>query len=156
MSNQVMIMLNYDKPNLYRCGDLRLVPGMNQVRKSIWDKCKNHPLVKKRLDSGVITIKERKVVKKIVEQVEGKEVEKEETVEQAEYEGNPLQELNVKDAREIIKGTYDKDTLESWKEGEERETIIKAIDKQIEKITPTEDDYRDKKEKDGESEDDDE
>lgn len=119
-------------------GLVNLVPGVNQVDDALWKKA-----------SGK---KQNKVLKALFD---GKTVEvlggtnsKSDTSEQSSDDEDEdgkgpasgaaktgrdnLSDLNAEEARELISDTLDRDTLEAWRQGESRKTVLAAIDEQLE------------------------
>ena len=153
------IYLKYGKANLYRVGDLRLIPGINEVRKEIWEKVKAIPAVVKRLELGLIiecdksgtplkpvapkvdTPKPMSKIRKAIEAVSDKEqkpnigkqvldTEEPKTVTKSTDE-YMLKDMNVKDAVAIVQVTDDMDSLELWMTLETRKMVLREIEARI-------------------------
>lgn len=51
-----MVLVKYNAKNVYYCGALRLIPGVNEVAELSLIAVQSHPLFKHRVDSGIIEI----------------------------------------------------------------------------------------------------
>ncbi len=101
-------MLIHNKGKYVRhSNDVMLVPGVNNITPEEWEKFKAPKLAQILIDKG-----------EIVPQEEDKDIA----------------DLNAKDAIELIEDTFNVALLEEWKAGEERKTVIEAIEKQIKHI----------------------
>lgn len=122
------MLIKYTKASLYRCNEMRLIPGVNEVSDKVWDSVKDNPLVKARLSNGEI------VLMKVSTQAPQDS--------KASQAGAPaaysLAELNANEAKEIVKETLDLKLLEAWKEKETRKAVVTAIEKQIESLAKPE------------------
>lgn len=145
------VLVKYKRPSLYRVGDFRIIGGINEVRREVWDAVKENPGVKKRLESGDIVLMDIKPADRphTDKKVAAVGVGEPANAEQASESEYPLKSLNVKDAKALIKETYDFITLKRWVEVEERQSVILAIEKQLEDFAPPEKD--EKKNADSES-----
>lgn len=59
-----MAFVKYNAKNVYYCGAIRLLPGLNEVACSSLKKVQSHPLFKHRVENGIIEILEEKKGKK--------------------------------------------------------------------------------------------
>lgn len=117
------MLVEWTKPNLFTIWGseggseptLRLIPGMNEVKKDDWDKVSKHPLVKIHLEEDDL------IVHDDLGGEEGSEVD-------------GISTLAVKKATKIIKATFDTELLAKWRGEETRSTILTAIDKQVEVV----------------------
>lgn len=142
MSKKVLVKWN--KPNVWSIatgiGDgsvVQLVPGVNHVPVDQWDLIKNHPEIKARQELDYIDPEQGKVkmlvlVKPTVK-IEGDEPLSESKKEEKEV-AEGLSDLNVDDARKLVRETYNTQVLRDWAEDEARGTVLKQIEKQLEKI----------------------
>lgn len=96
-----------------------LKPGLNQIGGRAWDQVKDHPLLKRRLAAGQV------------------EVLSEETTPQAQAQD--LKDLRVNEARTLVRETVDVAVLEQWLEAEDRKTVTADIEKQLSKVSLTQD-----------------
>lgn len=119
-----MLLIDYNQANIYRCGELYLIPGINEVKEEIWKEVADHPLVKKRIETGQITILKP----------EQSQSDSQESDTSSVPPANPFTGLNFKEAKEIIAQTYDLLTLEKWMKTEDRKNILKLLEEQIESL----------------------
>lgn len=91
-----------------------LKPGVNDVDPKAW-----------------ASWRETKVMAHYLE--EGKIVEPKDAAEK-EPEVKTLKGLNVKDSIALVKATFDQELLGKWIEAEQRENVLKAMEKQLEAI----------------------
>ena len=49
-----MVLVKYNAKNVYYCGTLRLIPGVNEVADLSLKSVQSHSLFKHRVDSGII------------------------------------------------------------------------------------------------------
>lgn len=129
------ILVKYTRPSLYRIGDFRIIGGVNEVRKEVWDSVKENPGVKKRIESGEI------VLMNIMPADKSPAITSTATVGGAVQPSEPaveypLQDLNVKEAKALIKETFDYKTLKAWYEKETRQMVLTALDKQLSEFAP--------------------
>ena len=54
-----MVLVKYNAKNVYYCGTLRLIPGVNEVADLSLKSVQSHSLFKHRVDSGIIEILEK-------------------------------------------------------------------------------------------------
>ncbi|MBI4449045.1 hypothetical protein HY641_03400 [Candidatus Woesearchaeota archaeon] len=121
------VKIKYNRPSLYRCGSLRLESGINEVRVEFWDEAKDNPGVKKRVESGEISVIDEKTSAKAVATPA-----KPETPEEPSDAGlDALNELSIANAKEVIKETFDHKTLKRWQKKETRKAVLAAIDKHL-------------------------
>jgi len=97
---------------------VQLLPGINEVAESEWNKVKDHKQVKSALDEGVLVILQ------------------DPTKEDKPLEGLPasLEKFSVKDACELVDGVMEVDMLKKWQKRETRESVKAALKKQIKEI----------------------
>lgn len=124
------VLINFTRPTMYRCGELRIIGGMNEVRQEIWDAVKNNPGVKKRLAAKEIIVigQEQKAVE--IENASASTV----SVSVEEETAKSLSDVNVAKAKELIRNTQDYNLLMHWKAVETRKVVIAEIDKQLKRI----------------------
>jgi hypothetical protein len=136
------ILIKFTRPTLYRCGDLRIIGGVNEVRKEIWEAVKDNPGVKRRIENGDIVLLNYKandkppVGKPEMAAVVAPIQEPEKSDEPAE--DYPLANLNVADATQLIKETYHYKTLKDWQERETRKRVQSTLEKQLKEFCPAE------------------
>ena len=131
------LMIHYTLPNVWRIGSLRLYPGINEVDSKVWDKYKDHPLMKERFDTGALVWirggeKAAKPTAPAI--VDG--------VEDVEDDEDALAGLTVAEANKIVVETFNLELLEKWADIETRKGVLKVIAEQVEKVTPKESDFR--------------
>ena len=122
------MFIKYNAKNIYRVGNVRLVPQMNDVDDSKWDAIKDHPHVQNKIQNGVIAVVSEKK-------------KKESSADSSE--NNSLSSLSTKDAKKFVSDTLDIVTLEKWKEIETRKSVLKVIDTQIEILMTQDDEDKD-------------
>lgn len=88
--------------------DVMVLPGTNEISDKDVEKMKAHPLFEAIEESGEVEVVE---------------------------DSKDTTKLNVKDAKKLIKDTFIVAILDDWKEKENRTTVKKAIDEQIENLT---------------------
>lgn len=127
-------MLHYTLPNVWKIGPIRFLPGINEVEESNWNKVKDHPLLQERFDSGALVwVKGPKdEVKKA----------KAEALPPVEDDGDALAGTTVEEAKKLVTDTFDLNLLKKWSETETRKSVLKAIEAQVDKVTPKDDDFR--------------
>lgn len=127
------MLVKYNQPSLLAFGynqgtnanDIVLKPGLNEVDASLWKKHKDHPVIKLKLEEGLI-------------EVVGEEEKPE------EKPSKVLTSLKPNEAMSAIKDTVDEKILEDWLSKEKRPNVKKAIQKQLDELRkPVE--YREKK-----------
>lgn len=117
--------------HIFRCGGMILFPGHNVVDDKLFDSVKSHPLVAMRFDREELVLKVRK--KNVEVKADGEEVEIE-----SEEEADGINDLNVKDAKEVIKDTFNRDLLNAWLRDETRSSVKSALKDKIEELTSSE------------------
>jgi hypothetical protein len=112
-----------------------LKPGVNpNIKENDWSEVAKNPIIKKKIDDGIIVPMPSKL--KIASNAEEKKKIKEEI--QSELNSGAAKELaeyTVKEAAKLITETYDVEILKQWKYEENRSTVQKAIDEQLELIS---------------------
>ena len=112
-----------------------LKPGVNpNIKESDWTEVAKNPIIKKKIDDGIIVPMPSKL--KTASNAEDKKKIKEEI--QSELNSGAakdLAEYTVKEATKLITETYDVEILKQWKYEENRSTVQKAIDEQLELIS---------------------
>jgi len=112
-----------------------LKPGVNpNIKESDWTEIAKNPIIKKKIDDGIIVPMPSKL--KTASNAEDKKKIKEEI--QSELNSGAakdLAEYTVKEAAKLITETYDVEILKQWKYEENRSTVQKAIDEQLELIS---------------------
>lgn len=123
----------YNRPNLFKIGPKRFIPGLNEITQEQWDAIKSHPLLPFRFEKQ----KGQKVADLVwVDGKSPKDAQKkieELPVEEkgSDSESHSLNGLNAKEAIKLIEETLDLDLLNQWKSAETRKGVLAAIDKQI-------------------------
>lgn len=116
---------------------IQIVPGPNEIKKEDWDRIKNHPVVKARMELDVVDHKSAKIVKKL-EVVMPKEVKNNDGEDNADVEkdesSTSLSDMSVPEAKGLIAETFNTELLREWDESETRKGAKDAIKKQFEKI----------------------
>lgn len=119
-----------------------LVPGNNQVSSDQWEAAQEIEVVSymvsgkgkdgKELEAGVM-------LEVVSESDEGGA---EASDEGGDSGPQDLSGVNATEARSIVGETYDRGTLERWKSSESRTTVVEAIDRQLERISISDDERK--------------
>ena len=141
-------LLKYNKPNIFVVEGVRLLPGNNVITKAQWEAMNKHPLLPLRFKNGDLewvagkSPESYEIAKDsvVAEEVGTQLVAESEVADKVE---NPLKACNAKQAKEIVAETYDVALLNAWLEDEnsgekKRESVVRAIEEQIKKLQPTE------------------
>lgn len=131
-----VFLVQYKLPNILKFGSVRFMPGINKITQEQWDEIKDHPLLPFRFEEDHLEWLKGKGPDDCVDEEEGVESEGEEIEEKelSEMANDVLSEYKPKEAKDLVKNTFDVDLLKSWKETEERGAVLKVIDQQIEKL----------------------
>lgn len=123
--------LEYKQPRLFKVGPVRFYPGVNWLKQEDWDLIKDHPKLDALFKSGEFAF---------VAGGEPKEsgVDEPAKGDNGEFQ-NPLEGMSASEAKEAVLKTLDITLLEQLKAVETRKTVLDAIEKQIEKLMPTDD-----------------
>lgn len=132
------MLVEWKKPNLFTIWGkvdkarpaLQLLPGMNEVEKTVWESVSEHPNVKLYIEEDDLIVHDDL-----------------QTEDGGEADG--ISKLAVKKATQIIKATFDTELLAKWRGEDTRATVLTAIDKQVEKVNAS----VKLKDKDGENDD---
>lgn len=126
------MLIKYNKENMLSIpvngnstNTVRLMPGISEFPKEIFDAVKDHPQVKMLVESEMIEFIEVKTEKK------GKAKEK---VLGKNDEPVSLSELSEKNAKKLIKDTFVMEMLERWELEETRVSVKKVLDAKIDDI----------------------
>ena len=116
---------------------VKFIPGANEFTQEQWDKVKNNPELKKRMETQIVDPKRGKVP--MLEVIsEGKKAETTNGDEgdngSNDDNGPAISELGVKEAKELVKETFNTPLLREWYEGETRKGVKEAIEKQLQTI----------------------
>lgn len=109
------MIINRTKSNPYKCEQVRIMPGINNIPSKEWDTIKSHPAVTHMITTGVLVIV-------------GGDAEK----------PKEFSDLPIETAKTILKETWDIKTLNEFKSKEidkkGRGEILVAIDDQIKSL----------------------
>lgn len=122
-------LLEYKKPNIFKIGAMRFMPGVNEVTKEQWGELVQHPLLKARFDNGDLQW--------VAMRGPGDMPARDNKAGKPGKEENPLDGLDVKASVELVGKTVDKATLEKWLATDKRKPVVKAIESQLKKIAPS-------------------
>jgi len=112
-----------------------LKPGVNpNIKESDWSEVAKNPIIKKKIDDGIIVPMPSKL-KAASNADEKKKIKEEIQSELNSGAAKDLPEYTVKEATKLITETYDVEILKQWKYEENRSTVQKAIDEQLELIS---------------------
>jgi hypothetical protein len=95
---------------------LTLLPGINEVDEATWKKCADHPLAKIHLEEGNIELVD-------VRRKSG-----------SKKDAPGLTGFEARDAKKIVKQTFDKALLAKWADKESRKEVVTALEKQVELV----------------------
>lgn len=117
-----MIIINNTKSPIATTHETKrytLKPGVNDVPPEVWEAWRATKVMKHYLDEGLI-----------------KEPATEDPEAPALQEATTpnLSKLSINKSIELVRATLDQELLESWIDGEGREKVLKAIERQLEKI----------------------
>lgn len=124
------IGIEYKLPRLFYVGPVCFQPGNNLISDDQWELIKDHPGLRSLFDGGDFAF------------IAGKEPGKAASAGETE---NPLLGMSVADAKEFVAKTLDINLLEKMKASESRKTLLDAIEKQIGKLMPTDEEKAAKK-----------
>ncbi len=124
--------IEYKQPRIFSVGPVRFLPGNNLISSDEWELIKDHPELKSLFKSKDFTF------------IEGKEPGKAGHAVSDEAE-NPLLGMSVSEAKEFVAKTLDINLLEKMKAAESRKSLLDAIDKQVAKLMPTDEEKAAKK-----------
>lgn len=112
-----------------------LKPGVNpNIKESDWSEVAKNPIIKKKIDDGIIVPMPSKL-KTASNAEEKKKIKEEIQSELNSGAAKDLAEYTVKEAAKLITETYDVEILKQWKYEENRSTVQKAIDEQLDLIS---------------------
>lgn len=114
------MLVKSNMAGIYQAGTYaRLVPGMNQVDKDMFEQIKALPSFQKRMKLGMFE------VPTIEKRVDKPEKDKDDPV-----PDSVLDDFNATEAVKVVKDTLSIETLTTWKKSEKRKTVLNAIDEQ--------------------------
>ena len=146
-TEQRVRIVPYIGDNKQVMGQVTLLPGVNDIEDSIWNKARG--LVKDLIDRGlIIELHTQEKEQKVEEEVE---VEKELTDPESKKKvkakvkekksktvkvvsGKELSKIPIQDAEKLVSETFNMETLLKWKKTEGRDSVRAVIREQIEKI----------------------
>ena len=116
-----MQLIEWTQPNLFTINKpkhvgpfLSLMPGMNEVEEKVWAEAEKHPLVQIHIDEDTLVVHDGAA--------------------KSSKSKQGLSGYDVKEAKRIVKKTFDTELLAKWKNEEKRATVVTEIDKMIEKV----------------------
>jgi len=118
------MLIDHKATHVYLVGDFKFMPGVNSVSKQDWEKIKDHPHVKFKLENDDL---------KIISDKESGD-EQESAAAGVPAAMHSLMEFSPKDALRIVDSTFDVDLLKSWEQDEKRKVVRVAIVAQVKKI----------------------
>jgi hypothetical protein len=137
------MLVRWNRTNVWSIGTgqmdgsvIQLIPGPNEITEDKWNLIKDNKVVKQRMETEIIDPKRGKVkMLEIIKPSKPESDEKSEDVEKSEdIEKLSIDGLSSKEAKEIIKETFNTKLLKTWQESESRSGVLKEIEKQLEKI----------------------
>ncbi len=152
-----ILLIEYNHPtrkNIYRCGDFRVSPGINEIRKDVWNGHGKTPGAKD--NPGVKAMLKDEYLKVLCEKGEKIAKPKDEGA-KSEFD-KALNSFSVDEAKKLVGNCYDQALLLKWRDeekaGKQRRNVLSAIDNQlanIEKHIPPEEDKDKSGDKDAKS-----
>ncbi len=128
------ILIRWNKANVMSVGTgivdgsvIMFVPGPNHINLDDWNKVKEHPTIKERMETDIVVPNRGKVKMLEVVKAENDEKAKDEP-------SNGISDLSVKGAKEIIGETFDTKLLHAWLDDESRKGVLTSIEKQLKSI----------------------
>lgn len=115
------VLVEYKGLNIYRAAGLRFIPGINPVDAAAWAKAQELPLVRHRINEGIL-----------VEQTGGTTTPAGDHVDPTET----LEGFNAKEAIAKVEATIDGELLAAWQATETRKSVAEAIEKRLAAIDP--------------------
>ena len=115
------MLVEWTMPNVYsiwhsnKGKPLQLLPGINEVDDKMWTECEKHPNVKLNIDEGNLVVHDKPTGDR-KQKTEG------------------LMQYDVREAKRIVKNTFDKDLLGKWAKMDNRQVIQTEIETQIKKV----------------------
>lgn len=113
-------------------GRVSVDPGINTIDDEIWESIKNDRFVRFALDNGTLVVLDEPAKK-----TRQKKPEKPKKDAPAPPPPSDLTGYNVDKARDIIAKEEDLDTLQAWRDADNRVTVLRAIDRVIRRRYPT-------------------
>lgn len=140
MAKSKVYLITYSLPNIFRIGPVRFIPGLNYLTQEQWDAIKDHPLLPARFELEHLVWVEGRSPEDYEEDLEV-ELESSDDEQSSGEDGHKkvavsalVSTKKVKQAKELVRNTFDLELLEAWKEDETRSTVLQEIDEQIQKI----------------------
>ena len=124
----------YNKPNLFKIGGYRFFPGLNRISEEQWDRMKAHPLLPARFDNGDLEFVSGKGPEDW--NVDAKSAVAEGEASEDALEENPLLGIAAKKAIKLVSLTMNHHQLAGWKKTEKRKVVLEAINSQLKKVSP--------------------
>lgn len=110
------MLIMHNRDGLHHAGDLKLMPGLNEVDPDAWDAVKDLPAFAALLDDGTIEVLESKGGKQL--------------------KPKDIANIDEKKALELVSDTVDKKLLKEMQKYEKRAAVLEAIDEQLVLIDP--------------------
>lgn len=110
------MLIKYTGQNVYMVGSIDFLPGVNEVDAKKWAEVEKHPLVKVRLEEGILQV--------LSEGGKGKAAD------------ISLANFKEKEAVKLVKETVSKPLLEKWLDDEKRSAVKQALQEQLDEIAP--------------------
>lgn len=145
------MLVENTKPRLvHLSGTKALKPGVNHVVEADWAKAKKLPLIKTLLASGELVeagadpeVESEAPAAPVAPPAEALPLNKREVAPEG---AKALEGKNAGEAIDLVSRTLDRSLLEAWFVEEKRVTVLAAIEKQLDKLQPTEADIQAAKE----------
>lgn len=128
------MLVKNEKSNVLHINGKYIGPGVNQVDPKWWSATREHPTIKRKLESGQL-VEEMDVAEVAAAEQLGESID--ETV------INHITTLSVNNAKALVADTVDSKLLENWMARDTRKTVKDALKKQLDKVKAAPE-YRDK------------
>ena len=150
------VIINYNGKNIHRSEGMFFKPGNNEIELEAWNAGQRNPLLLKKVEQGLLRVvsvppgydkagnltdeKKAKEHQAFVQAQQGQGGEQ--AGASLEY---PIGDMDISDAEDVIKSTYDLKLLGSWQGQETRKKVKNAIADRIEFLNKKNQDLVDKK-----------
>lgn len=130
------MLVKYKKVNILNVGDIRIIPGNNEIDQAQFEAAvKLYPKLRRLLESGDLeTFNKAGKVRDGDDVVAAAAGEPGAAKVEAPLELADISKLNEKNAVKLVKDTVDSAVLTAWYETEKRAGVIKAIEAQFDAI----------------------
>lgn len=111
------MLVNYKLKNVYGCGEMQLIPGINKVDEKVWAEAQKFPKTKWLMENEHLEVVEGEGGKKLEASAD-----------------ESLASLSEKKAVKLVEETFEMRLLEQWKKTEKRNKVLDALDARMDEI----------------------